>query len=262
MQKDFVLILHYVLQSEGGYTNDPADPGGPTNWGITIIDARKYWKSNATATDVKAMPQSVAEQIYKEKYWNAMNCDSLPVGVDYSIMDYGVNSGIGRAGKVLRRALKMSDTTSVISADVISACSKADPNMLINYINTERLAFLQSLKTWPNFGKGWGARVASVKARSLAMAQGATVIVDTPKPTEPSAKGHVTTHSAQNGSITGTVVTGGATAVATSHSWEVATIVICATVVIAFGVYLFFQWKQKQDQEKAVPIIVTPAAKA
>jgi lysozyme family protein len=39
--------------------------------------------------------------IYYEKYWNALSCEDLPAGVDYAVFDYGVNSGIDRAAKVL-----------------------------------------------------------------------------------------------------------------------------------------------------------------
>ncbi len=52
--------LTRLLRDEGGYTDHPSDPGGPTNFGITLGDARRYWKGNATAADVRAMPQSVA----------------------------------------------------------------------------------------------------------------------------------------------------------------------------------------------------------
>src|SRR3990167_11046994 len=92
-----------VFPHEGGYTNHPSDPGGPTNWGITITDARKYWKSNATAADVREMPKTVAEDIYRKHYASPMQYDNLPAGVDYSVLDYAINSGIGRSGKVLRR---------------------------------------------------------------------------------------------------------------------------------------------------------------
>ena len=68
-----------VFPHEGGYTNDPRDPGGPTNWGITIYDARKYWKSNASAADVKAMPKSVAEAIYWPHYAVPLCYDTSPL---------------------------------------------------------------------------------------------------------------------------------------------------------------------------------------
>ena len=159
-----------LLAHEGGYTNHPADPGGPTNFGITIFDYRKYVKPGANAADVKAMKLDEAKTIYRAKYWDAQRGDELPAGVDYAVFDYGVNSGIGRSGKVLRRVLRLPDTTSVVNDAVIAAARGSDAKALIVAICDERMLFLQSLKTWPVFGAGWGRRVAEVRATALAMA--------------------------------------------------------------------------------------------
>jgi lysozyme family protein len=167
--KTYDTALARLLAHEGGYTNHPSDPGGPTNFGITIFDYRKYVKSNATAADVKAMKLDEAKAIYRAKYWDAQRCDELPAGVDYAVFDYGVNSGIGRSGKVLRRVLKLPDNTSVVNDAVIATACAADGKTLIAAICDERLRFLQSLKTWPVFGAGWGRRVAEVRAAALAM---------------------------------------------------------------------------------------------
>ncbi|MFA6266586.1 MAG: glycosyl hydrolase 108 family protein [Pseudolabrys sp.] len=162
--------LQRLIVSEGGYSNHPADPGGPTNFGITLADYRQYVKRDATADDVRRMSVDDAERIYRARYWDALRCDELPAGVDYAVFDYGVNSGIGRSGKVLRRCLGLPDATSMISDEVIAAASRADAARLVTAICDERLRFLQSLKTWPVFGKGWGRRVAEVKSISLALA--------------------------------------------------------------------------------------------
>lgn len=142
-----------TLKHEGGYSNHPSDPGGPTNWGITLEVARKYWKPDATAADIKAMPQSVAVEIYRKRYWNEVGGDSLPVGLDYAVYDFGVNSGPYRAKTYLAM-------TSGSTEDRIKQLCDA------------RLIFLKRLKTWPTFGKGWGRRVAEVRALALKMAQG------------------------------------------------------------------------------------------
>lgn len=77
--------------------------------------------------------------------------------------DYGLNSGIGRAGKVLRRLLGMSDKDWRATPQVLAAVARRKPADLINALDAERLAFLKflkSLKTWPHVGAGWGRRVA------------------------------------------------------------------------------------------------------
>ena len=182
--------LRRLLAHEGGYTNDPSDPGGPTNFGITIADYRKYVKPDATAADVKAMRVEEAKGIYRARYWDALACDDLPAGIDYAVFDYGVNSGIGRSGRVLRRVLKLADDTGAVSDEVIAAAGVSDARAAIVAICDERLRFLQSLKTWDVFGKGWGRRVAEVKAAALAMAAATPAAAPTPT-TPPPPRGIV-----------------------------------------------------------------------
>jgi lysozyme family protein len=143
-----------TLGYEGGWTNNKHDPGHATNWGITIADARLYWKHDASPYDVRNMPRSVAVAIYRFKYWGAMGCDDRPTGPDFVDFDFGVNSGVSRALK-LREKLD---------------AQKLSP---INYVKAQtraRMSFLQNLRTWQFFGKGWGRRVADVQATGVRMA--------------------------------------------------------------------------------------------
>jgi uncharacterized protein (TIGR02594 family) len=174
--------LARLLVHEGGYSNHPSDPGGPTNYGITIHDYRKYISSSGTAADVRSMTVDQAKTIYRRRYWDVQRCDQLPAGVDYAIFDYGVNSGIGRSGKVLRRVLGLSDGTAAISDEVIAAVGRRDPKVLASAICDERLAFLRGLATWPTFGRGWGRRVAEVRAAALAMAGASQGVITAPEP--------------------------------------------------------------------------------
>lgn len=161
--------LKQLLENEGGYSNDKNDPGGPTKYGITIIDYRLYIKAKGTADDVKNLSVDQAKDIYRRKYWDALACYSLPAGVDYAVFDYGVNSGIGRSGRVLRRLLGLPDGTHKVDETVLAAVAKKDPKDLIEEITQERLKFLKSLKTWKYFGKGWNNRVIKVRALALQM---------------------------------------------------------------------------------------------
>jgi lysozyme family protein len=170
----FDAALARLLAHEGGYVNHPNDPGGPTNFGITIFDYRKYVKPDADAGDVRAMKLDEAKAIYRAKYWNALRCDELPGGVDYAVFDYGVNSGVSRSAKVLQRALGVPDDGR-IGPLTIDAAAKCDARRVVMAVCAERLAFLKSLRTWPTFGRGWGRRVAAVEAAALQMAVKATV---------------------------------------------------------------------------------------
>lgn len=165
--------LRRLLIHEGGYSDHPSDPGGPTNFGITIHDYRRYIDANGTAADVRRMSVDQAKAIYRVKYWHALRCDDLPAGVDYAVFDYGVNSGIGRAGKVLRCVVGLDASTWAVTDDVIAAVKRRPPIALIDAICDERLRFLQSLRTWPTFGTGWGRRVREVRAAATTMAMAA-----------------------------------------------------------------------------------------
>lgn len=168
MRETYEQAITQVFEDEGGYTNDAADPGGPTNWGITIHDARTYWKQDATAEDIRDMPKAVAEDIYRQHYATPLQYDKLPAGVDYSVFDYGINSGINRSARVLQSIVKVSQDGE-IGPITLRAVSHADPSRLINAIYDERLSFLKSLHTWNTFGHGWTARCTHGRALALSM---------------------------------------------------------------------------------------------
>jgi lysozyme family protein len=155
MKSNFNDCLTRLLKDEGGYSNTPGDNGGPTNFGITIADYRKYINKKGTATDVKNMSVDQASTIYRQKYWDSLGCDDLPSGVDYSVFDYGVNSGLGRPRAVLKKYSNLSGVS------------------LINAINDERTIFLKAIGVGHNakFLKGWLARVNRVRSYSLQLSK-------------------------------------------------------------------------------------------
>lgn len=152
-KQNYDFALNGLLKDEGGYTNHPSDPGGPTNFGITLTDYRKYIDKNGDANSVKNMTVAQAKSIYRKRYWDALKCDDLPSGVDYCIFDYGVNSGVGRARKILAKFENITDSVKKINA-----------------ICDERMNFLRGLKTFPVFGRGWTSRVAGVRKNSIRLA--------------------------------------------------------------------------------------------
>lgn len=178
MDKNLDACLARLKLNEGGYTNDPLDPGGPTNFGITIYDFRHYVMATAIAADVRAMTWDQAVAVYVPKYWLALRCDKLEGGVDYAIFDYGVNSGVGRVGRVLRRILGMTDAASQIDDLVVEAARQQDAATMVHRIFAERLTFLRGLTTFPHFGKGWTRRCVDGEAFAQRLAENMPDIVD------------------------------------------------------------------------------------
>lgn len=158
----------FTLKQEGGWVNNPKDPGGATNHGITIgvLSAWRGW--DATPDDVRALTENEARAIYRHRYWMPIRGDDLPQALALVTFDAAVNSGVSRAANWLQQAVG-ADTDGSIGPQTIALCAKVDVPTAVAACCDARLAFLKSLKTWPVFGKGWGNRVAAVRAAALHM---------------------------------------------------------------------------------------------
>lgn len=168
MNTNFDQCLSFVLKEEGGFSNDPHDPGGATNFGVTKATYEKFIGNSVSVDDMRALTVDQITPLYRKMYWDAVQGDDLPAGVDYAVFDYAVNSGTGRAGKALQQAVG-AVVDGIFGTGTMAAVTNADPENTINAICDGRLAFLQSLSTWQYYGKGWGGRVARVKQRALTM---------------------------------------------------------------------------------------------
>ena len=258
--------LRRLLLHEGGYCNHPQDPGGPTNFGITIADYRKYIKPGASADDVRAMRLEEAKAIYRSKYWRALRCDELPAGVDDTIFDYGVNSGVGRAGKVLRRVLGMPDDTWGVSDDVIAEVARRDPRAVIAAISAERLAFLRCLRNWPVFGTGWERRVCDVRDFSLHIAGKALTGTEPPVTIAAIGKGAIPQPRIMKAAITQGVPAAAAMTAfgfldwVTAHPWASIGLAALGLCAVGAAFHRLDQWHRTQ-QEAPTPGLVpnTPA---
>ena len=169
MKDHFEQCLALVLKHEGGFVNNPKDPGGRTNLGVT----QKVWEDwvghEVTEAEMKALKITDVAPLYKTNYWDKISGDSLPLGVDYATFDMAVNSGVSRAAKTLQQVLSVVPDGKVGKA-TIDACEAANAREIATGICEKRLAFLQSLPTYGTFGKGWSNRVASVEKAAFDMA--------------------------------------------------------------------------------------------
>ena len=170
MNSNFNKCLELLLAHEGGFVNHPSDPGGMTNLGVTARVWEEWVGHDVDEKQMRALTHADVAPLYKRKYWDACRADELVSGVDYCVFDVAVNSGVGRAVKLLQSVVGATPDGgygSITSALVKEA--EKDPARLIEVYCTKRLEFLQSLKTFSVFGKGWSRRVAEVKEEALKM---------------------------------------------------------------------------------------------
>lgn len=143
--------LERIIGHEGGYVDDPKDPGGETKWGIS---KRSYPDLNISALTIDD-----AAGIYIEDYLEPLNAERLRDGVVFQLLDFAVNSGIQTAVRKLQLAIGVADDGIIgpVTVNVLEGMSESD---LIMLILAERLEYLTRLSGWEHYGKGWARRIA------------------------------------------------------------------------------------------------------
>lgn len=151
MSVQFLKCINRVLGHEGGYVDDPTDPGGETKWGIS--------KRSYPRVDIKNLTRNQAIAIYYRDFWLKIRGDEISDGCAHQLMDTAVNSGCAQAIRFMQRALGVADDGHFgpISMDAMRKAKEIDVVMLVM---AERLDFMTHLKNWPNHGKGWARRMA------------------------------------------------------------------------------------------------------
>ena len=93
----FDIAMRFVIPEEGGYVDNPSDPGGATNYGIS--------QAANPDIDVASLTLEQAEEIYRERYWIPAGCPELPAALACCHMDWAVNHGVVGAIETLRQVL-------------------------------------------------------------------------------------------------------------------------------------------------------------
>lgn len=158
-----------VLASEGGFSDNANDNGGPTNLGVTLETFCKFVKPDGTVADLKALTKEQAAVVFKKQYWAHIMAADLPDGVDYCVFDCAVIAGPVRAAKILQRVVGTNPDGEIatLTLDKVHAIA---PALLINRYCDARLSFLRNLADWKHFGNGWTNRVDKVRKIAMQMA--------------------------------------------------------------------------------------------
>jgi lysozyme family protein len=171
MRSNFGEALALVLHHEGGFVNDPRDPGGATNKGVTQ-ETYDLWRVDhqLPIRSVELIAPAEVCAIYKHRYWDKVAGDQLPPGVDYCVFDFAVNSGPSRAAKYLQRALGVAEDRK-IGPVTLEAAERVPARDLIHAISNLRQGFLERQPHFPTFGRGWTRRVAEVEVAAKELAK-------------------------------------------------------------------------------------------
>lgn len=156
MQENWEEAIAFVLKMEGGYTLDPNDLGGETNFGISH---RAY-----PSVDIKNLTVELAKDIYRFDYWNACHCDELPRAFAIAVFDTAVNQGPGKARRLLQMALDL-EVDGNIGTKTVSAAFRADNHQVKKFITLRLAEYARIMVTNPTqlvFANNWFSRVISL----------------------------------------------------------------------------------------------------
>lgn len=148
----FDKLIDRVLSHEGGYSNDPQDPGGETQWGIS--------KRAHPDVNIKALTRNQAIDIYRADYWDKIKGDQLPAGIAFQVLDAAVNHGVRVASRWLQASVGVT-ADGIIGPATLEAVRRADAAETVLLFNATRLEFYTDVTTFARFGRGWVRRVAT-----------------------------------------------------------------------------------------------------
>ena len=168
MIDNFEDCLALVLKSEGGFVQNPKDPGGATNLGVTKATYEAYVGRSVSVDEIKALTPDTVAPLYKAMYWDKVSGDNIALGLDYALFDFAVNSGPRQATKFIQNIASV-PADGMMGNRTVQQLANLDPSDCITRLCSERLQFLKQLNTWDTFGKGWQKRVSDVQKRALDM---------------------------------------------------------------------------------------------
>jgi lysozyme family protein len=148
---DFDTAIERALSHEGGYVNDPRDPGGETQWGIS--------KRSYPEVDIRRLTRDGAKGLYRRDFWEPVVQTVADDALRFQMLDAAINHGIGNAVRFLQRAVGVADDGhwGRISHEALGRVDATDVHLLFM---AERFEFWTKLKSFDTFGRGWTKRGA------------------------------------------------------------------------------------------------------
>jgi lysozyme family protein len=159
----FDTCFNRLIGHEGGWSDDPKDPGNWTGGRVNVgeLKGTKYGIAANTYPDldIKNLTLDDAKKIYYRDWWLKIGADEIYPALVYQMWDFAINAGMSTSKRAVQRAIKVADDGKFgpITLDTIK---KTELNDLLLRFNAQRLRYYTSLSIWPTYGKGWANRVA------------------------------------------------------------------------------------------------------
>ena len=154
----FTDALPFLLEHEGGFSDNPRDPGGATNWGISLRYLRSLGvdcgdvddDGDVDSDDVRRLTREQAAEIYRTQWWDPMRLGEFRhQAVATKTLDLAVNMGRVPAVKLLQRALCVAghavDVDGVIGPQTIGAVNAANPDLLLELYRVQAARYYHDL---------------------------------------------------------------------------------------------------------------------
>lgn len=171
----FEHALAHVLEMEGGFTDDPHDPGGPTNRGITLAVFaawRRVKLSDANRasliSDLKQIETETVHEIYRKRYWDTAYCAELHPALAFMHFDAAVNHGFGTAIRCLQEAVD-AGVDGEIGPETRAAVARTPLSAALENYASIRTRRYRALPHFWRFGRGWLRRVERTLERARAL---------------------------------------------------------------------------------------------
>lgn len=173
MKQNLTPTAAFTFAEEGGYSSDPADSGNyaagvfiGSNCGVTATELCAWMApAKVNAITMRALTQAQAQPIFAARYWQAMNCDALPGGVDVMTCDFGYNAGAPTSAMELQ-TLVGADVDGWIGDQTAAACLAVDPAALARQLTADSAKALQKAIGVSSDGQVGQATLAALTAHA------------------------------------------------------------------------------------------------
>lgn len=168
---DYRKLIPFILKFEGGYVNDPADSGGPTNKGVTLNTFRSVYGRTKTINDLKHMTENEWRHIFKSLYWDKCKADDIAdQSIANMLVDFAWHSGVTTAVKKLQKIVGVT-SDGICGVQTIGAINSRYAPETFNLLKAARMRYLQSIvknkHSQARFMYGWTKRVNAIEYGKL-----------------------------------------------------------------------------------------------